>query len=204
MDILRRGDHAAEFELYLDTQPAGYIRLLYESIKHGRPECLRVLLARDVHTQLTQSCQSSLIYAAKHSMECLTVLLQHDVNKHSRDYCGNTPIMMVAEAGVPNIEAVRMLIDHGANVNDYNNDGVTVLMCAAMSGYDEIVELLLSHGADPTIVDGDGFTALGHAKQGLDDLELADYDDLSAGFRHCIDLLSGGGSGTKSARHSRE
>ena len=73
------------------------------------------------------------------------------------------------------IEAVRALLDSGADVNktfDFESEPrtkqreVTPLMMAAGYGYTPIVELLLRRGADPARVDGDGNRALDYALTG--------------------------------------
>jgi len=46
------------------------------------------------------------------------------------------------------LDAVRFLIEFGANVNSHNKYG-TPLLDAASLGYEEMVKLLLAHGADP-------------------------------------------------------
>jgi ankyrin repeat protein len=46
-------------------------------------------------------------------------------------------------------EAVRWLLQHGAEVNQVNEIGKTPLMFAAEGGHDQVVRVLLEHGADP-------------------------------------------------------
>jgi ankyrin repeat protein len=46
---------------------------------------------------------------------------------------------------------VKLLLDHGADVDLRNNDGWTALMNACGRGYNDIVKLLLAKGADPNI-----------------------------------------------------
>ncbi|MDR1333394.1 MAG: ankyrin repeat domain-containing protein, partial [Holosporales bacterium] len=45
---------------------------------------------------------------------------------------------------------VRLLVEHGANVNEANPDGETTLSHAVESGNLECIEYLLSHGASVT------------------------------------------------------
>lgn len=58
-------------------------------------------------------------------------------------------------------EAVKRLIDEGADVNQADPQGVTALHYAAFGGHVEIVELLLDRGADANaVVPGQNVTAL--------------------------------------------
>ena len=59
-----------------------------------------------------------------------------------------------------NIDAVRELIDLGADVNIRNYKGQSALHCAAKAGFHEPVALLLETGADVNATDRDGDTPL--------------------------------------------
>ena len=59
---------------------------------------------------------------------------------------GSTPLLIAATFGRG--EAVKLLIEKGANVNAKSNDGATPLHGAAFFCRAEIVKLLMSHGAD--------------------------------------------------------
>lgn len=54
-----------------------------------------------------------------------------------------------------NMEAVRELLESGAEVGRQNKQGWTALNWAAAKGSVELIELLLRHGADPTAVGRD-------------------------------------------------
>jgi len=65
-------------------------------------------------------------------------------NGNERDKRGTTPLMYAAAVG--SLEAMRMLLDHGADVNAANDFGATALMWAITDP--EKVRLLLAKGAD--------------------------------------------------------
>jgi ankyrin repeat protein len=64
-----------------------------------------------------------------------------------------------------NDEAVRMLLDAGADPNVHQHEGWTPLQGAAAHGDDEIVDLLLAHGADPAATNDAGRDAASLASE---------------------------------------
>lgn len=76
-------------------------------------------------------------------------------------YDGMTPLMWAAAAG--QTEAIRVLLEHGADVNAQDADGGTALMRAARAGQAGALDLLLAHGADPNLKGESGRTALHEA-----------------------------------------
>ena len=68
------------------------------------------------------------------------------------------------------LEAVRLALDLGSDVNAANNAGDTALHGAAAKGYDAIVQLLADKGAHLEAKNKRGRTPLGAAKKGTADL----------------------------------
>lgn len=62
-----------------------------------------------------------------------------------------------------NVEAIKLWIAVGIDVNDADAAGITPLMLASKEFSPECVAELLSQGADPSRVDNNGRTALHHA-----------------------------------------
>jgi hypothetical protein len=75
---------------------------------------------------------------------------------------GNSPLLWASATG--SVEAVGLLLDHGAAVNLRNPfDCATALHRAAANGHLGVVRNLLAKGADPELTDQHGDTALGLA-----------------------------------------
>jgi uncharacterized protein len=64
-----------------------------------------------------------------------------------------------AAVAARNLDAVRLLLDRGADPNARQQVGYTPLMGAAGSGRDDLVDLLLERGADAAAIAEDGKTA---------------------------------------------
>lgn len=64
------------------------------------------------------------------------------------------------------LNTVRLLLSHGADVNESGAEWKTALMHAAAGGCEELCEMLLSRGADPSAHDMFGRTAADWAESG--------------------------------------
>jgi ankyrin repeat protein len=70
---------------------------------------------------------------------------------------GFTSLLFAAQQGA--IDAARVLLDAGANVNDTAASGISALVVASHSGHGRFGVFLLDRGADPN-ADAGGYTAL--------------------------------------------
>lgn len=95
---------------------------------------------------LMAACVNQNLDLVKFALDC-----KIDVN--SKDHYGRSPLRLTLVAGNENIEIQNLLIERGANVNDQDMTGRTVLCYAARGGHTDLVVLLLKHGADPGIMD---------------------------------------------------
>ena len=81
-----------------------------------------------------------------------------DVNYKEKIVLGHTPMTIAAAWG--HTEVVKLLLDHGASVDQQDNDGISALQCAASTTKSEMVKLLLDRGADVNHRDNSGRTPL--------------------------------------------
>ena len=107
------------------------------------------------------------------STEILRVLLAADADPHLTTDDGTTPLMVAAGLGrstyTPRIprgprsasaeEAVKALVEAGANLNAVNEADFTALHGAAFRGLNEVIEYLVQQGADIDARDFRGRTA---------------------------------------------
>lgn len=77
------------------------------------------------------------------------------------DVEGVTPLIASVEGG--HVQAVRLLVDAGADVNRADAGGFTALMGAARTGHVGLVKFLLERGANLDAVDTSGKNARTHA-----------------------------------------
>ncbi len=79
-----------------------------------------------------------------------------NVNTRARNQAGVMPVH--AAATVKDVETMRLLLDHGADVNARQQLGYTPLHSAASNGSGAMADLLLARGADPQARSDDGKT----------------------------------------------
>jgi hypothetical protein len=99
-----------------------------------------------------------------------------------------TPLMEMATSH--RTDSVRALLDAGANVDEVDDDGITVLSWAAIANRVEMARLLIQRGADVNHVDKKGMTPLLYAAS-------IDFGDSAM-----IDLLLQ--SGAKTSARTKE
>ena len=119
----------------------------------------------DVNTRDNHG-ETPLMYAAyAGSLEGMKLLLKDGASVDTQSQSGATALIWSAT----DLGKVRLLIDHGANVNLATKRRRTALLVAAMSDPSaEIVKLLIEKGADPKAVDFLKTTALRAATLGDD------------------------------------
>ncbi|XP_048865095.1 ankyrin repeat domain-containing protein 50 [Brienomyrus brachyistius] len=91
------------------------------------------------------------------SSEVMSLLLERGADPGHRDGDGMTPLLLAAYEG--HGEAVELLLEAGADVDDASGS-VTPLLAAASMGHMAVVNTVLFWGAPVDAIDGEGRTAL--------------------------------------------
>lgn len=96
-----------------------------------------------------------------HDVVKIKELIESGADVEARDEFGRTCLVIACSHG--NLEIVKLLVAHGANVNNAATDGTTPLLAATTSGSmnaREIKQLLLAKGAAFSVRNKTGKTAL--------------------------------------------
>lgn len=116
-------------------------------------------------------------YAAKSASDKIEILLEHGANPKIRNNYGNTPILLAAscftifyfplkdpyEEDTMDTNAykkVDMLIAHGSDLNEKDNNGNTLLHLASLNTNVKLIKRLIKDGLDVNAVNNEGNTAL--------------------------------------------
>lgn len=124
---------------------------LFEAIRAGDRATVDALLANDaaLTTEYNKEGWTPLHYACffgQPEIAANLIGLGADVHARSKNSMRNMPIH--AAAGGRSRESVRLLMEHGADVNARQEGGWTALHAAAQNGDVEMVRLLIAGGAD--------------------------------------------------------
>ncbi|KAJ3083523.1 ankyrin [Rhizoclosmatium globosum] len=140
-------------------------QLLKDSVATGDLAGLRQLME---NKKLAIQCIDAsngwpiLFYAIKYNQNTIVQYLLergHEAEGISRDFAGNTAIIIAAEH--KNEEAVAIYVNLFPQIVDMvNQKGQTALMIAASKGMTKCILILLESGANAGMVDEDGSTAL--------------------------------------------
>ncbi len=90
--------------------------------------------------------------------EKVSLILNKETKKESNFENMENPLLLAAQLGATDI--VRLLLDHGFDVNQQEDTGSTALIWASLGGREETVELLIQKGADVNKKDHSGMTPL--------------------------------------------
>ena len=133
-------DHNKAETILMEAASRGYVDLVTLLVENGAP-----IEAAD---DLGMTALSYAILSANGTESARTLLgLGARQQAPVVDSKGTSRTMLFAAVGMGRLDTTRLLIEHGADVNAPDWDGMTPLMTAARSGRAEIAGLLLDKGA---------------------------------------------------------
>jgi ankyrin repeat protein len=141
---------AALLEHGADAKAAGQTGLTMGGVT-GCPKCVEMIAAKIVDKNVfTGSLQDLAVYGDAKTVQ---MLLDKGADAKAYDPLGRTALMYAAVSDALPLDVVKMLVEHGADVNAKNkhtnagDEGVTVLDIAKRNGNTPIVEYLVKSGA---------------------------------------------------------
>jgi len=139
--------------------------------ENNQPEIVKLLLDRgaDPNRQDNNGWTALLKAAYQGNAKCIEIIASHTKLELDR-------ALLVATL-MERKDAVKVLLDNGAEVDFRASDGRTPLILAAGKGNKEIVELLLQAGADASLTDQSGQTAQAVAA-------AKGFNDIAESLRH--------------------
>ena len=112
-----------------------------------------------VNTRDARGCTPLMLAAESRDTETVDILLRYGADYRCTDTSGLTALYYAYGCK----SSMRLLIEHGADVNFVNGEHGTILRMAIIHGNEDLVCQLLRYGADVTSQDRQGRTALHHA-----------------------------------------
>ena len=128
---IRGNDSCSALRHAIESRSAELVKLLIDNIK-------------DLVYQINKRAYLHLIRDVYSSPDILKLLLDAGADPNII-YNGTTPLLSVDDN---DIDAAKMLIDYGANVNQRNGSGVSPIQRAVENSMYKLAELLLEKGAD--------------------------------------------------------
>ena len=141
-----------------------YVRPLVAALARGHFQAADLLRhsGADLHARGEDGTHPLHAAAYSGNLEVIRKIIDYDPTYiNVREEAGNTPLHWASLGDHFNGGSVlRLLLDHGVDINMQNRSGWTPLHLASHYRALEVVRLLLEHGADVEVKDNDGQTAL--------------------------------------------
>ena len=135
--------------------------LALAKIRHRDAEKINNVAEAARQTQLAEEVNLKLV----NSIKIIQYILKAGANANVVDHTGTSALMLTVKIG--HIDAVKLMLEHGANVNEPETHNDSVLIQAAercnnniVGVVPEIARALLAAGANPNIADDNGDTPL--------------------------------------------
>ncbi|HEV8273404.1 MAG TPA: ankyrin repeat domain-containing protein [Chitinophagaceae bacterium] len=127
---------------------------LYSSI-----ECMQLLIEKGSNVNAKNKLDETVLMWSVHDLAKMKLLIQHGADVNAKAKSGNTPLL-IASIGHGKYDAVKLLIDKGADALALNNRKENALIRASLFGDTATISFLLSKGLDINALSLDSTTAL--------------------------------------------
>jgi ankyrin repeat protein len=137
-DVNRQDD--TQQSAYLIATSEGYLELLLRTLQAGA----------DVHSKDSFNGTGLIRAADRGHVEIIEELLKTDIEIDHVNNLGWTALLeaiILGDGGARHTEAVRLLVEAGADVNLADSNGITPLDHARRRGYQQMIEILTKAGA---------------------------------------------------------
>jgi ankyrin repeat protein len=162
-------DFGADPFAYVDNHIHPQYDVLYVALKYDADDILREIIKRNFFdlNKKYNDCENAIYTSVRNnSPKTLSILIDNGVNIHVIDECeganGNSPLSWAVMER--SLDATKVLIKHGADVNRIEEDMHTVLGVACFTyenkGSFDIIKLLVENGANVNKANSLNFTPL--------------------------------------------
>ena len=146
--------------IYFEKAPDSTFNQIFQhAIEQDNPELVNRMIAESA-VKVSEKLPNALLPVPwavfSNSIETTWVLLENEANP-DEEFDTRSALIIAAMYG--NTEIAVLLLDHGADIDNYEGTHMTALMVATTNDHSEIVDLLLKMQADTTIVDLNDKTA---------------------------------------------
>ena len=160
LEAVTKGDQDSVEQMLSDdptlvhARNANGVSAVLLAVYYGLPHIAHLLIARGVQPDIFEASATGMSGRIKELLETDPAL----ANAYAPD--GFQGLGLASFFG--HLDAVQLLLDHGAEVNSVSHNGQQVmpLHSAVAGGHLEIARLLLAHGSDANAVQSDEFTPL--------------------------------------------
>lgn len=137
-------------------------RALHVASRQGRQIIVSTLLKHGAEINLEdQTGHTAIYYALSNGRTQLADLLI----ARGASFPANEILLEVAAAGITDRDVVRYLVEHGADLEARDENGLTALLIAVNQDNHRMLRHLISHGADVNVRNTENQSALSIAKQ---------------------------------------
>ncbi|HID46111.1 MAG TPA: hypothetical protein EYP34_10190 [Chromatiaceae bacterium] len=140
---------------------------LHVAVRKGRIAITRLLIKEGVDVNIKDTKGHTAMYHAVFTANprIADLLLEAGANLDA-----TALLLEIVQQGIKEREAIRYLVNHGANLEVRDSNGDTPLLIAIRKGNHKLAKHLVNFGANVTVTDAGGKTALEIAKS----LDLSD------------------------------